>query len=252
MFVVDDSLEGVMVQYRPSQLKYETPMTKSGVVHLGSDAMHDTIDVKEWDKPPPHAHLCQNTVQLLEEREVPKEFFLSLAKKEIDELQSLSTDYEPLMRKYKARKYLRDSHCIFEDDVLMRMLYARVPLDEPVMMRKINDFINNELKLYREKSRFPVTESRYLRMLPDHTGLLREGEAFVALGDESAQYEVERLGNIVAMRLPSYFKGDLRKLKCVSKSDLNQRCPEKGRFFSGIVVAIVLSTKGVRLSLIHI
>lgn len=27
---------------------------------------------------------------------------------------------------------------------------------------------------------------------------------------------------------------------------MNQRCPEKGRFFSGIVVAIVLSTKGVR------
>ena len=113
-------------------------MTKSVAVSLDKDnAMHNTVDVKEWDKPPPHAHLCQNTVQLLEERGVPKEFFLSLAKKEIDELESLPKDYESLMRKYKARKYLRDSHCIFEDDVLMRMLYARVPLDEPVSIKML-------------------------------------------------------------------------------------------------------------------
>ena len=83
-------------------------------------------------------------------------------------------------------------------------------------------------------------------MLPDHTGLLREGEAYAALGDESAQYEIGCVESIVAMRLPSYFKSDLRKLKYVSKSDLNQRCPQRGRFFSGIVAAIVLSTKGVR------
>jgi len=86
--------------------------------------------------------------------------------------------------------------------------------------------------------------SRNLRMLPDHTGLLESSEAFVALGDESAQYDVERSGSIVAMRLPAYFKGDLRHLKIVSKADLMKRCPEKGRFFSGIMTGIILSTKG--------
>jgi len=115
------------------------------------EALHNTVEIKEWDSLRPHGHLCQTTVQLLEERGVPKEFFLTLAKKEVDELKSLRGDYELLMRKYKATKYLKDSNCLFEDDILMRMLHANVPLDEPLMMSKINDFIHGELKKYREK-----------------------------------------------------------------------------------------------------
>eukprot|EP00804_Cyclotella_cryptica_P011893 CCRYP_004391-RA/>CCRYP_004391-RA protein AED:0.01 eAED:0.01 QI:2070/1/1/1/1/1/5/1265/829 len=249
MFVVDDTLEGIKVQYRPSQLKYNTPMTSRDETHQFdfNNPVYNTVEVKEWDKkPPPHAHLCQNTIQLLEERGVPKEFFLSLAENEISELKSVAKDYELLTKTYRARKYLRDNQCIFEDDILLRMLHAGVPLDEPVMMRKVNDFINGELKAYREKSRFQVIESRYLRMLPDHTGLLESDEAYVAAGDEGAHYEIMRLGSIVAIRLPSYFASDIRKLKVVSKADLLQRNPEKGKFFCGILAGIVISTKGNR------
>jgi len=236
MFVVDDSLNGVKIQCRHSQLKYDVPMTKKFAIPPyesdDDDALYNTVEIKEWDIPPPHhAYLSQNTIQLLEERGVQKEFFLSLAKKEIDELNSARKDYELLMTKYKARKYYhRDTLCLFEDDVFMRMLHARVNLNEPVMIRYINDFISDELKRYREKSKFPVIESMYLRMLPDHTGLLESNEVFVALGDESAQYSVERLGSVVAMRLPSYFTEDLRKYNnVISKADLIQRCPDKGK-----------------------
>jgi hypothetical protein len=83
-------------------------------------------------------------------------------------------------------------------------------------------------------------------MLPDHTGLLQSDEAYVAVGDESTHYEIGRLGNIIAMRLPSYFPSDIRKLKVVSKEELLQRCPSKGKFFCGILAGIVLSTKGNR------
>ena len=100
--------------------------------------------------------------------------------------------------------------------------------------------------LFFSKSKYPVTESRNLRMLPDHTGLLESNEAFIAVGDESAQYDVERTGSIVAMRFPSYFTSDLSKLTIVSKADLIQRCPERGRFFAGIVAGLVLSTKGAK------
>lgn len=80
-------------------------------------------------------------------------------------------------------------------------------------------------------------------MFPDHTGLLEEDECFVALGD-GQQYDIERSAHIVAMRLPSYFRGDLRKLKLVSKAKLMERCSERGKFFQGIVVGLILSTKG--------
>lgn len=94
------------------------------------------------------------------------------------------------------------------------------------------------------QSKFPVRESRYLRMLPDHTGLLKSNEVFIAIGDEGAQYEVEGAGEVVAMRLPSYFESDMQKFKVVSKTALMLRCSVKGGFFSGIRAALVLSTKG--------
>lgn len=90
------------------------------------------------------------------------------------------------------------------------------------------------------QSKFPVSESRYLRMLPDHTGLLESDEAYIAIGNESCNYDVGRLGKIN----PSYFPQDIRKLNIVTTSDLLRRCPIKGRFFSSIVAGIFLSTKG--------
>ena len=195
----------------------------------------------------------------------------------MDELLSLSNDYGLLMKRYKARMYFRDSQCIFEDDVLFRMFLADVPLNEPVMLRWVNKFIRDELNLFREKvslaiglchfiviwtmqirsclrlclypstatqSRFPIIQSRYLRMIPDHTGLLESNEAYVAVGDDSTNCEIAKIGHIVAMRSPSYFPGDVRKLKVVSEADLIMRCATNGVFFKNIVAGLVLSTKG--------
>ena len=144
MFVVDDSLEGIKVQHRPSMLKYQA----SGIVN---DELHNTVEINQWDAPPPSASLCQNSIQMLEERGVPRDFFVSLAQKEIDELLCVTTPNFCSGSRYKARKYLTDGPNMIDDDVLMRMLHANIPLDEPVMILKINEFINGELKTLREK-----------------------------------------------------------------------------------------------------
>ena len=81
-------------------------------------------------------------------------------------------------------------------------------------------------------------------MIPDHTALLRPYEAYVAVGDSTIQYEVESNSHILAMRLPSYFKGDLRKLQCISRVELRKRCLRRSIFFDGIKVGLVLSTIG--------
>ena len=94
-------------------MKYNTPIA-SGEDNV--DPLHNTVEVKEWDKKPPPAHLCTNFIQLLEERGVPRKFFLSLAKKEIDELLLLSKDYDLLMRRCSGSMYLIDSPSIFGDD----------------------------------------------------------------------------------------------------------------------------------------
>ena len=160
MFVVDDSLEGIKVQHRPSMLKYQA----SGI---SSSELHNTVEIKQWDAPPPSSSLCQTSIQMLEERGVPRDFFVSLAQKEIDELKSLRDDPELLLRKYKASKYLKDGPNLIDDDILMRMLHANIPLDEPVMILKTNDFINGELKTLREK----VSDCTYRLYSPVHQNL---------------------------------------------------------------------------------
>jgi len=156
MWIVDDRLgHGIIVQYRPSQLKYEVPFTADNFDFCDFDSsfnmFYHTVEIKTWDTPPPPANLSRDAVQILEDRGVPKKYFLSLARKEIEELEALRSDPIRLLRRYKARTSLKDSHSVFDDDMLLRMLTASVPLDEPVMQKKINDFIDKELTCFKEK-----------------------------------------------------------------------------------------------------
>jgi hypothetical protein len=94
-------------------------------------------------------------------------------------------------------------------------------------------------------------------MYADHTLLLEEGEAYLTLKDAVDAKEV------LAMRSPSYFAGDMRKLTLVNKFTLCQRAqnfhepdglPEALRrtpqqrfgFFENVRNALVLSIKGRR------
>ena len=159
MWIVDDRLgPGKIVQYRPSQLKYEVPLTAKEIDFSNIDPsfkkFYHTVEIKAWDKPAsPPAYLSRDAVQILEDRGVPKEYFLDLARKEIEELEALRSDPNRLLKRYNARIFLKDSQSVFDDDMLLRMLTANVPLDEPVMQRKVNDFINKELTSFKEKVR---------------------------------------------------------------------------------------------------
>ena len=159
MWIVDDRLgPGIVVQYRPSQLKYEVPFTAqesdSSTIDPSFNKFYHTVEIKAWDKPAsPPAHLSRDAVQILEDRGVPKEYFLNLAQKEIEELEALRSDPNRLLKRYNARIFLKGSQSVFGDDMLLRMLTANVPLGEPVMQRKVNDFIDKELTSFKEKVR---------------------------------------------------------------------------------------------------
>ena len=89
----------------------------------------------------------------------------------------------------------------------------------------------------------------YLRLIPDHTGLLEEGEAYVAM-DQEFDRSLSKASHVLAMRSPAYFAGDLRKLKLVHYETLEERSqgPIKPlgplRFFRKLRYGLVLSTKG--------
>jgi phosphatidylserine/phosphatidylglycerophosphate/cardiolipin synthase-like enzyme len=96
------------------------------------------------------------------------------------------------------------------------------------------------------KAKYPLPSTCYLWMIPDHTGLLEEGEAYVAIRDPS----IKKATHCLAMRSPSYFLGDMRKLKLVNDKALEDRAKglldgqDKLKFFGGLEIGLVLSTKG--------
>ena len=159
MWIVDDRLgPGIVVLCRPSQIKYQVPLTAQETdpsnIDPSFNKFYHTVEIKAWDKPASSpAHLSRDAVQILEDRGVPKEYFLNLARKEIEELETLRSDPNRLLRRYKARIFPKESESVFDDDMMFRMLTANVPLDEPVMQRKVNNFIEKELTSFKEKVR---------------------------------------------------------------------------------------------------
>lgn len=88
-------------------------------------------------------------------------------------------------------------------------------------------------------------------MISDHTKLLEENEAFVAdLNEMHGNRKIEEFKDMVLMRSPAYFTGDLLKLKIVSWADLIKRSILAGKdassFFVKLHTGLVLSTKGER------
>lgn len=99
-------------------------------------------------------------------------------------------------------------------------------------------------------------------MAPDHTLLLEEGEAYLTLDAVTSSSDVNE---IIAVRSPSYFQGDLRKLKLVDqvtlweraaslyvKKEVNNNLPEplqrtareRCKFFETAKNVLILSMKG--------
>jgi hypothetical protein len=110
-------------------------------------------------------------------------------------------------------------------------------------------------RLLFSQAHYSLASCGYVRMYGDHTLLLEEGEAYLALEDAANAKE------IVAMRSPSYFAGDLRKLKLVDKFTLStraqsfqdpeglpealRRTPEQRfKFFENVRNALILCVKG--------
>jgi hypothetical protein len=164
-WIVDDRLSGIKVQYRESQKKYSVPMTYAQQGSLAGhlygtvnsihpfDPFYNTVDVQEWDDKPPPAMLNRGLIQILEERGVAKEYFCELAKHELESLSKVMTDRDSFHELFNARTYVTDTVNIFDDDVLFRMLKANVPINEPVMRKKMKDFAKIQLNKLLEKVR---------------------------------------------------------------------------------------------------
>jgi len=270
MWVLDENLgdtgDGIKIICRKSQLKYNLPM-KSLIdktnLHgsVKYDEMYDTFDVCKWDDKLKDGHLSIRHVQILESRGLPMQRFKSIAERSVKRLFSSFDDQRELffhLGKKRAAALATKKDDTNNEDSFMEQLYsmACVSLDrnEPVFKKNLYSMILSDTKLLREKAKYRC--GAYVRIFPDHTSLLDEGEAYLALGDDNQNWlkAAKKATDVIAMRNPAYFQGDLCKLKLVSRNTLYKRStlsldiknagnyPYK--FFEKLRIGLVLNIKG--------
>jgi hypothetical protein len=103
------------------------------------------------------------------------------------------------------------------------------------------------------QARYPIQFGRAntLPLYADHHELLEEDEAFIGLqylqNSKFRRYIESEVTTILVARHPSYFAGDLQKLKLVSVEEMLERGgKEKYQFYKYLYAGLVLSTKGQR------
>jgi hypothetical protein len=226
---IDSSLRGIVVQCRSSMKKYNTPHSCIvGTCREQQDPLFDTIEICSWNEEL-RAALNTRIVQILEHwsSTISKEgelfeFMKKCMKEELDFLDSLrqsgSSQLLSLL-KSRNRNMLRQgisNELDYERKdtrQLFKMAVANIGSNDPEFCRRRARLIEKICASIRDKAHYPIQNTCTLRIIPDHTFLLREGEAFLAL--ESVETD-----EIIAIRSPSYFKGDLRRLKVVTLQEL--------------------------------
>ncbi|KAL7568845.1 hypothetical protein ACA910_007257 [Epithemia clementina (nom. ined.)] len=230
-WILDRALgDGVVVQCRKSQHKinvYQSCLvTDERMLPVRSKINcddHNIMEVSTWDKDPAPATLNVRIIQQLEHFGVPWEFFdthcLQPALKELDGLSGSGDDSRRAWVKHLREKQnngiLKEStdsrHCLL-------MECATVGLSDPEIRRYKRKLVSRMFQSLQSKANYRLAGCVYLRMYGDHTMLLKRGEAFVACDSFDKSTE-----DIIAMRSPSYFAGDLRRLHIVSLGEIKVR-----------------------------
>ena len=196
MWVLDDSLSGIRIQCRRSQLKFNVPMKSlvftSNDTDMNEDSMYDTVEVNSWDEKAEKgflvsvscqqshwirgANLLTNTqsvrlVQILERRGVSLEFFKRCADKGLgwlDELDctkpsSQASFYDEIRNRHSNIVAMNEKDVQANYDILFHMASAKLDPSEPYYAAQRRKFVKKTADSMRNKVRdWPVTSPVHL------------------------------------------------------------------------------------------
>lgn len=174
VLLVDPTLRGLRIVLRPSMIKFS------------AGDQYDQLEICKAFISPSRAFLNRPLIMVLEARGVPKETFLSLQKQVVDETQLATESMLP------AAALLR-SNGLGESlglPTLLRQIASRFASfpevdqyllkEDAFMSRCLNFAVNHVLRGLKFRGHIPVPNSWTLVGVPDHHGILEEGQIFCA------------------------------------------------------------------------
>ncbi|EXJ58741.1 hypothetical protein A1O7_06171 [Cladophialophora yegresii CBS 114405] len=190
----DPRLTGEKMLLRKSMVKFPAP---------------DSLDIEICDaayRPLPY-FLNQQTIKILEDMGVDESFFLFHQNRELDRLQSTTSNPTRASQFLKAHSIGDSIHLPWFFKQLSKMEISF--LDDTFLSNVVEMAVLIELRTLKYKARIPVKDGYTLRGIMDETGILQEGQIFCIV-EEGDLPKVIAGENLIISRSPALHPGDVR------------------------------------------
>ncbi|KAK1417362.1 hypothetical protein QVD17_26489 [Tagetes erecta] len=218
--LVNKKLKPWTIQVRPSMIKVKRDSRISDLPSFSS------LEIVSVSRRPKTAHLSKNLIALLTVGGVPRNYFLELLEKALQEVQKVSSSMRAAVRVGLNYGQMDDSA------TSVAMIGSGIPLDEPYLQYRLSILKNEEHKGLRS-GKILVDESFYLIGTADPTGTLNSDEVCVIL--ENGQIS----GKVLVYRNPGLHFGDIHILNAKYIENLEE-------YVGNAKYGIFFSTKGKR------
>ncbi|KAJ3702280.1 hypothetical protein LUZ61_005985 [Rhynchospora tenuis] len=175
-----------------------SPTPTSSPLHV---SLPEQLEVSTRDQPK-EAHLSRFLISLLHYGGVPSEFFLDLLSRALAEIEARVTDRNVAMKIVKSRGGLDD------DELELRMLFGKIPLDEPYLQYRLAAMKGERYKDLQE-GKIPISNTYFLRGTADPTGTLGPNQVCVIL--DKGQLS----GDVLVYKYPGLHTADICKLQAI-------------------------------------
>ncbi|XP_062017278.1 probable RNA-dependent RNA polymerase 3 [Rosa rugosa] len=206
-FLVNKLLPPNTLQIRPSMVKVEPdpklsdPQTVNSLEIVGS---RNKVDPSKLTK---RTTLSRNLIALLYHGGVPKEYFIELLMKALEETRDVYSNKRAAFR--VALRYGE----IDDNSNVAKMISCGIPLEEPYVQYRLSALMNME-NINLKKGKICIPESYYLMGTADPTGKLEKDEVCIILKDGQLS------GKVLVYRNPGVHFGDIHVLKATYVKEL--------------------------------
>eukprot|EP01018_Ginkgo_biloba_P002643 Gb_32086 [translate_table: standard] len=219
-FLVNKQLPSKTIYVRESMIKVEEDKSLIGCKTINS------LEICGSSRKPNRACLSRCLIALLNYGGVPREFFIDLVTKSLEDIQTIMRDPQ------KAMKVLKKHQVLDEDDVALRMVSCGIPLDEPYLQHRFKVFMGEEIKKLKEGKVY-IDDTFYLMGTADPTGKLKPNQVCVILDHGQVS------GKVLVYKNPGLHFGDIHVFKATYIEEI-EKIVGTSKF------AIFFSTQGPR------
>ncbi|XP_078164221.1 putative RNA-dependent RNA polymerase 3 [Carex rostrata] len=184
------------IQIRPSMIKVEPDPSMWGIVQKP----FNSLEVVNTSTRPKKVHLSRYLIALLHFGGVPEEFFLGLLSTALAEAECSRYD------RNAALKVALNNEGLDNDRLMVRMIMAGIPLDEPFLQYRLGLMMGEERKGL-QAGKIPISDSYYLMGTTDPTGKLCANQVCIIL--DKGQLS----GDVLVYKHPGLHPGDIHLLQ---------------------------------------